>query len=174
MEDKITISTLHQLLDYEASRFENAEIRLKKVMQEWVTLANSMQLKLVLQKYLDFIAQHITKMQGFYSSEEFTAVSLNNPVIVALIADAEEKISFCTDLEVKDACLLAVIQSINHYKICAYGTAAAYASTLGMNDEATLFREVEINEKHIDDRLSQLAAFEINEKAKSPIKIEQE
>jgi ferritin-like metal-binding protein YciE len=172
MEEKITISTLHELLNYEASRFENAEIRLKIVMQEWVKLANSMQLKLVLQKYLDFIAQHITKMQGYYSSEEFTDLSLNNPILVALISDAEEKISFCTDIEVKDACLLAVTQSINHYKIYAYGTAAAYANALGMNKESSLFREVEINEKHIDDRLSQLAAYEINEKAKSPIKID--
>ena len=174
MENKTVISTLHQLLDYDASRFENAEIRLNDILPEWIKTTDSMQFKLVLQKYLDFVGQHITKIQSFYSKENFSSVSINNPVIAGLIEDGKEKLSFCSDTEIKDACLLAIIQSINHYKICAYGTAAAYAITLGMDDEATLFREIEINEKHIDDRLSQLAAFEINEKAKSPIKIDQE
>ena len=36
---------------------------------------------------------------------------------------------------------------------------------------ASVFHEMEINEKHIDDRLSQLAEFEINRKARTPIVI---
>jgi ferritin-like metal-binding protein YciE len=75
----------------------------------------------------------------------------------------------CSDAEVKDACLLSSIQEINHYKISAYGTAAAFASTLGMDATAQVFRKAEVNEKQIDDRLSQLAAFEINLKARAPI-----
>ena len=174
MENKTAISTLHQLLKYDASRFENAEIRLNTILPEWIKMVDSIQFKLVLQKYLDFLGQHISKIQVFYSKENFSSVSINNPVICEIIKDGQEKISFCKDSEVKDACLLAIIQSINHYKICAYGTAAAYAKTLGMEDQAALFHELEINEKHIDDRLSQLAAFEINQKAKSPIKIAQD
>ena len=71
--------------------------------------------------------------------------------------------------EVKDACLLACIQAINHYKISSYGTAAAFAIALGMEKAAAVFHEAEINEKHIDDRLSQLAEYEVNTKAKTPI-----
>jgi hypothetical protein len=38
-----------------------------------------------------------------------------------------------------------------------------------MEKPATVFHEAEINEKQIDDRLSQLAKYEINVKAKAPI-----
>jgi ferritin-like metal-binding protein YciE len=78
---------------------------------------------------------------------------------------------YCADPEVKDACLLACIQAINHFKISEYGTAAAFAKELNMEKSATVFHEMEINEKHIDDRLSQLAEYEINRKARAPIVI---
>jgi hypothetical protein len=42
-----------------------------------------------------------------------------------------------------------------------------------MEKQAAVFYEAEINEKQIDDRLSQLAQFEINVKAKAPIVITQ-
>jgi len=87
----------------------------------------------------------------------------------AFIEEAEEKLNACTDAEVRDACLLACIQSINHFKISTYGTAAAFAKALDMENQAVIFHEAEINEKQIDDRLSQLAEFEINVKAKAPI-----
>ena len=87
----------------------------------------------------------------------------------AFIEEVEEKLSNCSDSEVKDACLLASIQAINHFKISTYGTAAAFANALGMEKQAAIFHEVEVNEKQIDDRLSQLAEHEINIKAKTPI-----
>ncbi len=174
METTPAITTLHHLMDYDASRFTNAEIRLKKALPEWVKHASSMQFKLVIQKYIDFVDQHIIKMEKFFEEEDLKFLSLNNPIMEALIEDVNEKINFCTDAEVKDACLLAQIQTINHYKISIYGTAAAYANILGMDKAAAVFHEAEINEKQIDDRLSQLAAFEINVSAKDPIKIDHE
>ena len=43
---------------------------------------------------------------------------------------------------------------------------------LGMEKQAAIFHEAEINEKQIDDRLSQLAEYEINMKARTPIVLE--
>ena len=87
----------------------------------------------------------------------------------AFIKETTEKLAACADAEVKDACLLACIQSVNHFKISAYGTAAAFARALDMDKQAAVFYEAEINEKQIDDRLSQLAEYEINGRAKTAI-----
>ncbi|TKB97652.1 DUF892 family protein [Pedobacter cryophilus] len=173
MENTPSIATLHHLLDFDASKFTNAEIRLKTSLGEWLMKADSVKLKMVLQKYLDFVDQHVKKMEKFFEDEQMSSLSLNNPVMQALIEDADEKLSYCTDAEVKDACILAFIQVINHYKISLYGTATAYANMLDMERAAVVFHEAEINEKQIDDRLSQLAEYEINRKAKAPIKIDQ-
>ena len=168
-ENNQTITTLQNLLDYDASKFISAEVQLKNSLPEWINKAGSLQLKTVLQKYLDFVQQHVQKMEGFDEEEKIVSLSLTNQVMKAFIEEAEEKLSNCTDAEIKDACLLACIQVINHFKISSYGTAAAFAKALGMEKQAAVFHEAEVNEKQIDDRLSQLAEHEINIKAKTPI-----
>jgi ferritin-like metal-binding protein YciE len=163
-----SITTLHHLLDYDASKFTNAEIHLRNSLPEWINKTNSLMLKTVLQKYLGFVEEHVHKMEDFFGQEDFNALSLNNRIMQAFIDETNEKITTCTDPEIKDACLLAGIQAINHYKISIYGTATAFARALEMEKHAALFYEAEGNEKQIDSRLSQLAEFEINKKAKTP------
>lgn len=172
MENTTTkITTLHNLLDYDACKFTNAEVQLKNGLQEWVNTATSMQLKNVLHKYLDFVLVHIQKFDDFFEDEKIDSVSTNNRVMQAFIEETNEKLALCNPVEVKDACLLACVQAIIHFKISMYGSAAAFANSLGMEKAATIFHEALINEKHIDDRLSQLAEFEINSKARAPITI---
>ena len=170
MEKNIpTITTLHNLLDYDASKLTGAELQLKNCLPGWINMASSVQLKTVLQKYLDFVQGQLEKIQAFFDDEKISSLSVSSRVMQAFIDDANEKLSNCTDAEVKDASLLASIQSINHFKISTYGTAAAFANALGMETQAAVFHEAEIKEKQIDDRLSQLAEHEINNRAKSPI-----
>lgn len=170
MKQELTsISTLHDLLDFEASKFSSAEVQLNNVLPQWINKANSIKLKTVLQKYLDDIGTHLANLQEFVSAEKLTSLSLTNRIMKAYIDDTNDKLQLCTDLEVTDACLLASIQMINHFKISAYGTAAAFSNTLGMDTAAHFFHAAEVHEKQIDDRLTQLAQYEINFRAKSPI-----
>lgn len=168
-EDDLTITNLHDLLDYNARKFTNAEIQLKISLIEWVAKASSLKLKDVLRKYLDFVQQHVQKLESFFEAEQISSLSRTNMIMKSFIEETEEKLSNCTDPEVRDACLLASVQDINHFKISLYGTAAAFARELNMEEFAGTFREAEINEKQIDDRLSQLAEHEINTRAKAPI-----
>lgn len=48
-----------------------------------------------------------------------------------------------------------------------YGIDAAFAKVMQMDKYATIFYGAEINEKQIDNRLSQLAEFRLNIRAKS-------
>ncbi len=168
-ENNQPITTLHHLLDYDASKFTSAEIQLQNILPEWINKTGSLMLKTVLQKYLDFVKQHVQKMESFFEQEKINSLSLKNRVMHSFIEETNEKLNTCTDPEIKDACLLAGIQVINHYKISIYGTAAAFANALEMEKHAALFHEAEGNEKQIDSRLSQLAEFEINKKARTPI-----
>ena len=105
----------------------------------------------------------------FFDTQKINSFLEANPVMRAFTEEIENKLDKCADAEVKDACLLAGIQAINHFKISMYGTAAAYANSLGVEKEAAVFHEAEVNEKQIDDRLSQLAEYEINKRARAPI-----
>lgn len=171
METANPINTLHDLLEFDACRFSSAEVQLRNSLSEWIKSANSLQLKAVMQKYLDFVNDHLTKLEMFSEDERFRSVSLKNRIMQAFIEETNEKLNECKLIEVRDACLLASLQSISHYKISIYGTAAAFANSLGKQNAAAIFHEAEINEKHIDDRLSQLAEFEINNRAMTTISL---
>ena len=138
-------------------------------MQEWIIKASSVKLKAILQKYLEHIEQNIKSFDLFINKENMNLISNENKIFITLIEDADMKFELCSDPEIKDACMLASVQIINHYKICIYGTAASYANTLGMEEAASIFKMAEINEKKIDDRLSQMAEFDINKRATAPI-----
>ncbi len=167
------LTTLHDLLDYDIKKFTIAEIQLEKILRAWINKASSLKLKTILQKYLDAVEKHIQKMQSFYEEESISSISISNRVMQAFIDEAEEKLNNCNDDAIKDACLLESVQAINHFKISTYGSARAFANTLGLEKIAAIFHEAETNEKQIDDRLSQLAEHEINIEAKTPIFLHQ-
>jgi|CXWL01.1.fsa_nt_gi ferritin-like metal-binding protein YciE len=166
-----SIVTLHELLDFDARKFTNAEVQLQHSLPIWINKSTSVKLKEVLLKYQDYVALHIEKLDMFFVAEDISSLSTMNRIMHAFIEEIGDKLNYCMDNEVKDACLLAGIQGINHFKISSYGTAAAFAKTLGMDKAAEIFHEAEVNEKQIDDRLSQLAEFEVNKKARAPISI---
>ena len=170
-ENNLSIVTLHDLLDFDGRKFISAEIQLKKILPAWISIAGSLKLKSVLQKYMDLVNEHIENMQTFYEAEHITSLPLHNKVMEAFIEETEDKLQNCNDAAVKDACLLAGIQSINHFKISIYGTAAAFADMLNLEKTSVVFHQASINEKQIDDRLTQLAQFEINRKANAPIEL---
>jgi ferritin-like metal-binding protein YciE len=167
--ESTTIKTLKDLLHYDAQNLISAEVQLEKVMPEWINKCNSFKLKTVLHKYLEIIDNNVLHFSNFLEEESINSVAWHNWIMQAFIDETEEKLNFCKSETIKDASLLASVQRINHFKISAYGTAAAFANALGMEQAATTFHTAEIKEKQIDDRLSQLADHEINREAKSTI-----
>jgi ferritin-like metal-binding protein YciE len=166
------INTLHDLLDYDLPRFVNGEMHLKNILTSWIGSAGSLSLKTILQKYLELVSEHIQKMKEFLVEEAVNTQHLNNSIMAAIIEEADEKSSACSDPQVRDACILSSVQLINHFKICTYRTAVAFATRVGIQTYALIFREMENNEKEIDRRLTALAAQEINARANTPFSLE--
>ncbi len=163
-----SIATLHDLLIYDTRTFTNAEEELKNVLPQWIDTATSFQVKTVLQKYLQQVQEHLNMFNDLLNDENEQWIQISK-VMLTLIEETNDKLAQCTERQVKDACLLESVQVINHYKISMYGTAAAFANMLDNKEHANLFYKAEVNEKQIDDRLSQLASFEINKLARTPI-----
>ncbi len=70
-----------------------------------------------------------------------------------------------SDDTVRDAAMLAAAQAVEHYEISRYGTLAAWADKLEMEDAAELLRTTLEEEKATDEKLTDLAESEINVKA---------
>jgi hypothetical protein len=71
------------------------------------------------------------------------------------------------DVDVKDAAIIACAQKIEHYEICGYGTARAYAMELGLKEAESLLRQTLDEEYFADNLLTRLAYSGINEDAET-------
>jgi ferritin-like metal-binding protein YciE len=169
---KQTISNLNDLLQFEYPRFAAFETGLKAALPTWILHAHSLKLKTILQRYLYYAEQHLKQLETLLEEKNSKSTSKKEQAISCMIADTNDKLSVCLDPEVKDACLLASIQEINHYKISMYGTATSFANSLGLKKAAKLFYAAEVSEKQIDKRLSDLAEQEINVRAKAPFALQ--
>ncbi|ANE49948.1 ferritin-like domain-containing protein [Flavisolibacter tropicus] len=167
--DKVhSIVSLNDLLALEASRIMQGEKELIQALPTWLHRITSSLLRNILFQYQSYIEHHAEEMTNYFIKQSETAIGKNR-VMRALIDDTNEKLRHCADAEIYDACLLAAVQEINHYKISIYGTVTAYFNELGQRDTASIFLRAEKDEKRIDEQLSIQAHSDINELAKAPV-----
>jgi hypothetical protein len=67
--------------------------------------------------------------------------------------------------DVTDAAIIGAVQKIEHYEICTYGTALAYAMQLHLRDVELLLHEILNEEYDADDLLTALATAGLNKEA---------
>lgn len=84
-----------------------------------------------------------------------------------LIKEGEHLMKQDMDAEVKDAAIIASAQKIEHYEICGYGTARAYAMQLELTEVEGLLTETLNEEYDADDSLTALAFFDVNLQAEN-------
>ncbi len=82
----------------------------------------------------------------------------------AILSEAENWAETITDADTRDAALIASLQRIQHYEIAAYGSLAAWARELGLEDAGTLHDILE-EEKAADAKLSEIARTKVNAEA---------
>jgi len=168
METNPTITALRELLDDDIRKFINAEAQLKSSLVVWANKARTLPLKVLLQRYLQSIEDHIEMLDAYASAKEISVISISNRIMNAYIDETDAKLTTCSLSDVRDASILTSVQSICHFKICAYGTAVRFANLLSLREAAQLFRSAELNEKNMNQQLSFLVEQHIAKKAKSP------
>jgi ferritin-like metal-binding protein YciE len=85
-----------------------------------------------------------------------------------LAAEGQEVIEDVDDDAVRDAGLVAAGQAAEHYEIARYGTLAAWAQLLGLDDAVELLNKTLVEEKKADELLTSIAANGVNEAAAEP------
>lgn len=84
-----------------------------------------------------------------------------------LIKEGEKVMGEDMSPEVLDAAIIACAQKIEHYEICGYGTARAYARELNLGEVAELLEETLNEEYEADDLLTDLAVGKLNQQAET-------
>lgn len=127
---------------------------------------NSFELSEFLNYHLRETKQQIQRIERIFNQLKEQPEGESCDGIKGLIKESRKLADRCLNDEVRDAALITAIQHINHYEMAGYGTAIAYAKTLGRHDIAEQLLDTLREEKRADMGLSNLAENRINPSAK--------
>jgi len=65
----------------------------------------------------------------------------------------------------RDAGIIMAAQKVEHYEIATYGSLVQLAKTLGMNDAAEILHQTLEEEKQADEKLTEIAEWNVNQAA---------
>lgn len=163
------ITTLRDLLIQQTQHLYNSEKQQLESLPQIKSKANSSELKQSIARHIENTHKHVDRLENIFKEMKEKTKEEKCDSMRGLINEGMEMTKKCTDPEVLDAGIISSMQHIDHCEIAGYGTAAAYADTLGLMKVAELLHENLEEEKKFDQELSRLAEKKINIKAKSPI-----
>jgi len=160
----MTISTLKDLYVDQLQDLYSANRQALKVTRELAEAANSDQLKSALEAGADGIEQGMDHIKRLIENHDANPRGEHCRGMEGLVAEArahglEADIS---DEDVRDASIIAQYQRMTHYGISGYGTACAFASRLGLEDEAEVLEQCLEDTRGGDKKMTAIASGEVN------------
>lgn len=161
----MSLKTLKDLYVHELKDLYSAEKQLIETLPEMVKAVNSPQLREAFASHLKETQQHFEKVQQLLQSLDENPGSTKCKGMQGLLEEGEDAIDEDASPAVRDAFLIAAAQRVEHYEISGYGTARAYARSLGRKEDAEVLNHILGQEYAADNKLDKLAEGNINEAA---------
>jgi ferritin-like metal-binding protein YciE len=175
------MSDLKDLLKHEVIDLYSAEEQIIAAMPKMIGKTNNPKLRKTLEQHLKVTQKQLTrldKVKKLLSDGDKSMESKPKKGILGLfggtqvckgmqglIEEGQKVMGENMSPSVMDAAIIACAQKIEHYEICGYGTARAFARELNLNDVAELLEQTLDEEYEADDLLTDLAVGSINEEA---------
>jgi ferritin-like metal-binding protein YciE len=161
------IKSLDNLLLREIKDLYDAEKQLVKALPKVVKKASSPELKRAIEDHLRQTEGHVSRLEHMFEIFGEPAKAVKCRGMQGILEEAEETMKQASTPETLDVAIVASAQKVEHYEITAYGSAIAWAETLGRHDLKTLLAQTIEEEKKADQKLSELARSNINQRATS-------
>ena len=160
-------SKLKSLFESELRDIYWAEKALVTAIPKMIKQASSEELTEVLSDHLKETEEHVIRLERVFESIGESAKAKKCEAMAGLIKEAEEIMEECEEGVMRDAGIITAAQKVEHYEIATYGSLAAFAKTLGLNEALSLLEATLEDEKNADVKLTQVAEATINEEAAS-------
>ena len=155
--------TLQDLLIEELQDLYDAEHQLTKALPQLAKAASDAALREAFDSHLEETQNQVTRLEGVFVTLGRKASRKHCAGLAGIIEEGSTLLKQRDiDGAVRDAGLIAGAQKAEHYEMCGYGTCAAWARTLGLDDVAARLEETLEEERAADETLSDLAEQEVN------------
>jgi ferritin-like metal-binding protein YciE len=158
------ISTLHELYIDELRDLWSANDQMAKALKKITKEASDEGLKDLLQKSQDGIGKHTDVLKALIEAQDKKLKKEHCKGMEGLVAEAlKHTIEEAPKTgPVLDAVIIAQYQRMTHYGITGFGTVAAFAKALKLDDDASKLAGAVSDMHHGDDLMSKLAESAVN------------
>ncbi|MEP6726111.1 MAG: ferritin-like domain-containing protein [Bacteroidota bacterium] len=161
--EKVTDSRLTEFLHDEIKDIYWAEKHIVATLPKMKKAATSQELKDAFEEHLAVTKTHIARLEKVF---ELMGAKPQAKKCEAMEGILKEGASIIEDTEdgtaTRDVGLILAAQKVEHYEISTYGGLRQVASTLGLDEVASLLEETLTEEKEADTKLTECAEQHIN------------
>lgn len=161
----MAVKTLEDLFYETLKDIYYVEKKLVKTLPKMVKKASAPELKEAIEGHLGETQVHVERVEQVFEAIGKRAVAKRCEALEGLLKEAEEVLSEVEDEQTLDSAIIASAQAVEHYEIARYGTLAAWANVLGMDEAVGLLEATLEEEKNADEALSGLAEDQVNQRA---------
>jgi ferritin-like metal-binding protein YciE len=133
-----------------------AEKALTKAIPKMIKNATSQHLIEALTHHLEETKGQVKRLEEVFQTIGEKAKAETCDAIDGLIEEAEGIMEETEEGPMRDAGIIAAGQKVEHYEIATYGTLAAYAGFLGLDEAKSLLAESLQEEKAADEKLTEI------------------
>jgi ferritin-like metal-binding protein YciE len=137
------------------------EQQLTKAIPKMIKNTTSEELIDALEEHLEVTEKQVGKVEEVFKLLGKKANAEKCPAMQGILDEAEETMEE-TEGIVRDAAIICSAQKVEHYEIASYGSLCAFANTLGLEDAASILKEILDEEKTADEKLTEVAETSVN------------
>ena len=155
---------LKELYIDELKDLYSAESQLVKALPKMAKASSSEELRSGFEEHLEQTKGHVERLEQIFQMLGESPKGKKCVGMEGLVEEGAEILKEDFEGAVLDSALIGAAQRVEHYEIAAYGTARAFAETLGENEHVSLLEETLGEEKETDEKLTELAS-QINQES---------
>jgi len=160
----MNIKDLQGLYLAEIQEARSFEDQITSTLETLIKQAEDPHLRRTLEEYLPKARRQALALGAMLEGHGAPRDEHSDQAMSALLAESRKWVNDIEDPAVRDAALIASAQRIQHYAIAVFGSLAAWAKQLGLDDRDQLQTILEEHKK-TDAKLTRLAETSVNSSA---------
>lgn len=160
-------TTFNELYINELADLLSAENQLVRALPKLISAVETKDLELALSDHLERTHAHVDRLNQVFKMLNMSPKQETCEAMKGLLKEGESVVNDMPAGPVRDAALIGACQRVEHYEMAAYGTARAFAESLGYNDQAKVLGQTLEEESDSNERLTKIAIKQVNPMAKA-------
>lgn len=151
------LTSLHTVYVHHLKDLYSAEKQMIEAMPTIIEAASSQEVKDAFATHLEESKGHLQRVRALLQELEANPANTNCEAMTGIVKEVSNVVDSTGKADVKDVALIAAAQRAEHYEITGYGTARAFAATLGYSEAASELQLILNDEYDADGRLDKIA-----------------